>query len=157
MTYHSMAKHCPEVSWKSRSEARNLPTRGCKSMVEGLKIMLGVFNTFLYTQARPNKHCCSTYLMAYHHLMAKHWPEVYRNSWSEAWNLPTWGCKSMVEGPTIMLRVFITILCIHTMPINHYYSTYMMAYYHLKAKLAWELAENRDFFLIWGMNLPMYT
>ena len=30
-----------------------------------------------------------------------------------------------------------------------------MAYYHLKAKLAWELAENRDFFLIWGMNLPI--
>ena len=60
----------------------------------------------------------------------------------------TWGCESMIEGPTIMLRVFITLLCIHTMPNNHYCSTYMMAYHHLMAKLALELAENRDFFLI---------
>ena len=55
-------------------------------------------------------------------------------SWSEAWNLPTWGCKSMVEGSTIMLGVFINLLYIHTMPNNHYCITYMMPYPHLLAK-----------------------
>ena len=41
----------------------------------------------------------------------------------------------MVEGVTIMLGVFITLLYIHTMP-NIYYSTiYMLLYPHLMAKL----------------------
>ena len=48
---------------------------------------------------------------------------------SEARNLPVSGCKSMVEGPTIMPGVFINLLCIYTMPNNHYCSTYMMAYH----------------------------
>ena len=69
---------------------------------------------------------------------------------SEAWNLPTSGCKSMVEGPTIMLGVFITLLYIHTMPNIYYCSTCMLLYPHLMATLVWELAENRDIFLIWG-------
>ena len=41
----------------------------------------------------------------------------------------------MVEGPTIMQRVFIALLYTHTMPNTYYYSTYMMEYPHLMAKL----------------------
>jgi hypothetical protein len=37
----------------------------------------------------------------------------------------TWGYKSMVEGPTNMLGVFITLLHTKTMPNNHHYSTIM--------------------------------
>ncbi len=44
--------------------------------------------------------------------------------------MPTWGCKSMVEVPTIMLEVFITLLCIHTMPNIYYCSTCMLLYPH---------------------------
>ena len=80
------------------------------------------------------------------------WLEIEIFSWSEAWNLPTWGCKSMVEGVTIMLGVFITLLYTHTMPNIYYCSTCMLLYPHLMAKLVWELAENWDFFLIWGMK-----
>jgi len=40
-------------------------------MVEGLTIMLGVFINLLYTHTMPNNHYCSTYMMAYPHLMAK--------------------------------------------------------------------------------------
>jgi len=50
-----MAKHCPKVSRKSSSEARNLPTCGCKSMMDGLTIMLGVFINLLYTYTMPNR------------------------------------------------------------------------------------------------------
>ena len=39
-----------------------------------------------------------------------------------------------MDGLTIMLRVFIILLCFHTMPNNHYCSTYMMPYPHLMAK-----------------------
>ena len=40
----------------------------------------------------------------------------------------------MVEGPTIMLGVFINLLCTYKMPNNHYCSTYMMAYHQLNAR-----------------------
>ena len=135
---HLMAKHCLRVGRKSRSEAWNLPTCGCKSMMDGLTIMLGVFINLLYTHTMPNNHYCSTYMMPYPHLMAKHCLRVGRKSrifaWSEAWNLPTCGCKSMMDGLTIMLGVFINLLYTHTMPNNHYCSTYMMPYPHLMAK-----------------------
>ena len=73
--------------------------------------------------------------MAYPHLMAKHCLIIGRKSWFEAAsNLPTRGCISMLVGLTIMLRVFINLLYTHTMPNNHYCSTYMMAYPHLMAK-----------------------
>ena len=157
---HLMAKHCLKVGRKSRdffvwSEAWNLPTCGCKSMVEGLTIMLGVFINLLYTHTMPNNHYCSTYMMAYPHLMAKHCLKVDRKSRSEAWNLPTCGCKSMVEGLTIMLGVFINLLYTHTMPNNHYCSTYMMAYPHLMAKHCLKVGRKSRFFLIWGMK-PAY-
>ena len=41
-------------------------------MMEGLIIMLGVFINLLYTHTMPNNHYCSTYMMPYPHLMAKH-------------------------------------------------------------------------------------
>jgi len=117
-------------------------------MVEGVTIMLGVFINLLYTHTMPNNDYCSTYMMLYPHLLAKHCLKVGRKSRSEARNLPTWGCKSMVEGLTIMLGVFINLLYIHTMPNIYYCSTCMLLYPHLMAKLALKLAENQDFFLI---------
>jgi len=76
-------------------------------MVEVLIIMLIVFINLLYTHTMPNNHYCSTYMMAYPHLMAKHCLKVGRKSKSEARNLPTGGCKSMTEGPRIMLGVLL--------------------------------------------------
>jgi len=90
--------------------------------------MLGVFINLLYTHTMPNNHYCSTYMMPYPHLLAKHCLRVGRKSISEARNLPTCGCKSMMGGLTIMLGVFINLLYTHTMPNNHYCSTYMMPY-----------------------------
>jgi len=103
-------------------------------MVEGPIIMPGVFIPLLYSYATKINHYTSTYTITYHHLMAKHCLILGRKSRSEARNLPTSGCKSMLEGLTIMLRVFINLLYTHTMPINYYCSTYMMAYTHLMAK-----------------------
>ena len=107
--------------------------------------MLGVFINLLYTYTMPNNHYCSTYMMPYPHLMAKHCLRVGRKSRSEAWNLPTCGCKSMVEGLTIMLGVFINLLYTYTMPNNHYCSK--PTWCHTPTwwpNIAWESAENRD-------------
>jgi len=73
-------------------------------------------------------------------------------SWSEAWNPPTWGCKSMLEGSSIMLGVLINLLYIHTMPNNHYCSTCMMAYHHLMANYCLRVGRKSRFFLILGMK-----
>jgi len=51
----------------------------------------------------------------------------------------------MVEGLTIMPRVFINLLCTHTMPNNHYCSTYMMAYPHLMAKHCLTIGRKSEF------------
>ena len=100
--------------------------------------MLGVFINLLYTHTMPNNHYCSTYMMAYPHLMAKHCLTIGRKpgflpELGER-NRPTNGCKSMLGGLTIMLKVIINLLYTHTRPNNHYCSTYMMAYPHLMAK-----------------------
>ena len=52
--------------------------------------------------------------------MSDHWVEFKTNdiennmhTWQSVSKMklkPTWGCQSMVEGPTIMLGVFITLL-----------------------------------------------
>ena len=139
-----MAKCDLRVGKKSRSEARNLPTCACKSMLEGLTIMLGVFITLIYTYTMPNNDYCSKPTSLRCHLMAKHCLEVGRNRKSEARNLPPCGCKSMVEGLTIMLGVFINLLYNHTMPNNHYCSTYMMRYLHLMAKHCLRVGRNRN-------------
>ena len=121
-------------------------------MVEGPTIMLGVFITLLYTHTMPNIYYCSTFMLLYSHvhLMAKLVWELAENRVDcfligGIWNLPTLGCKSMVEGLTIMLGVFITFLYTHTMPNIYYCSTYMLLCPHLMAKLVWEMAENQDF------------
>ena len=67
--------------------------------------MLGVFITLIYTYTMPNKHYCSKPTSLRRHLMAKHCLKVGNQSRSEARNLPTWCCKSMMEGLTIMLGV----------------------------------------------------
>jgi len=57
-----------------------VPACGCKSMVEGPKIMLRVFINLLYTHTMPNNHYCSTYMLLYPHLMVKHYLKVGRKS-----------------------------------------------------------------------------
>ena len=49
-------------------------------MVEGLIIMLRVLINLLYTYTMPNNHYCSTYMMPYPHLMAKHCLTIGRKS-----------------------------------------------------------------------------
>jgi len=49
-------------------------------MVEGLTIMLRVLTNLLYTHTMPNNYYCSTYMMAYPHLMAKHCLTIGRKS-----------------------------------------------------------------------------
>ena len=139
-----MTKHCLRVGRNRISEARNLPSCGCKIMTEGPTIMLGVFITLLYTYTMPNNHYSSKPSSLRCHLMAKHCLRVGRNRISEARNLPSCGCKSMTEGLTIVLGVFITLLCIHTMPINHYCSKPTSLRCHLMAKHCLEVGRNRN-------------
>ena len=141
-----------EIDIFSWSEAWNPPTCGCKSMMDGLTIMLGVFINLLYTYTLPNNHYSTTYMLLYPHLMVKHCLKVGRKSRSEAWNPPTCGCKSMMDGLTIMLGVFINLLYTYILPNNHYCITYMLLYPHLMANIAWKAAGNWYFFLIWGMK-----
>jgi len=131
---HLMAKHCLRVGRNWISEARNLPSCSCKSMTEGLRIVLGVFITFLYTYTMPNKHysCKPSSLRC--HLMAKRSDESWQKSESEARNLPSCGCKSMTEGLRIVLGVFITFLYTYTMPKKHYSCKPSSLRCHLMAK-----------------------
>ena len=80
-------------------------------------------------------------MMPYPHLKAWKAQEIE----FEAWNLPTCGCKSMMERPTNKLGVFIALLCTYTKPNKHYSSTWMIVYTHLMAKLALKFEEKRDF------------
>ena len=117
---HLMAKHCPEVGWKSRffPDLRHETRQhgAVKVWWRGLTIMLGVFTDLvihLYqcqTSTIQQPTCCYTPLDG--QTLPESWLEIEIFSWSEAWNPPTWGCKSMVEGLTIMLGVF-TDLVIH--------------------------------------------
>ena len=118
-------------------EGRKTPTPGSKSMVEGPTKVLRVFRALLYTYTMPNHHYTSTYMLAYHHLK----PDVLRKPVGkrnfdppEGRKTPTPGSKSMVEGPTKVLRVFRALLYTYTMPNHHYTSTYMLAYHHLKPR-----------------------
>ena len=103
-------------------------------MVEGLTIMLGVFITLVYTYTIPNNHYCSKPASLRCHLMAKCYLRVGKKLRSEARNRPTWCCKSMAEGLTIMLGVFITLLYTYTMPNNHYCGKPTSLRCHLMAK-----------------------
>ena len=57
-------------------------------MVEGVIMVLGVLLTLLYTYTMPIIYYCSTCMLLYPHLMAKHCLRVSRKSRSEARNLP---------------------------------------------------------------------
>ena len=104
-------------------------------MIEGPTIMLGVFITLLYMYTMPNKHYSSKPTSLRYHLMAKRCLKVGRKSaQSEARNLPAWGCKSMMDAPTIMLGVFIILLYMYTMPNKHYCSKPTSLRCHLMAK-----------------------
>src|SRR6056300_220930 len=100
--HHLLSRRSPKVYGKTKSrptEGRKKPTPGSKSMVEGLTIMLGVSRALLYTYTMPNNHYCSTYLMAYHHLLSRRSPKVYGKTKSrptEGRKMPTPGSKSMV-------------------------------------------------------------
>ena len=106
--------------------------------------MLELFITLLYTYTMPNKHYSSKPTSLRYHLMAKRCLKVGRKSKSEARNLPTWGCKSMMEGPTIMLGVFITLLYTYTMPNNHYSSKPSSLRCHLMAKHCLKVGRNQN-------------
>jgi len=86
-----------------------------------------VFITLIYTYTIPNNHYCSKPTSLRCQLMAKCYLRVGKKSKSEARNLPTCGCKSMLEGLTIMLGVLLTLLYIFTLP-NIYYSTTCICY-----------------------------
>ena len=85
--------------------------------------------------------------------LSESWQKIEIFPWSEAWNPPTWGCKSMVEGPTIMLGIsslcYTSIQC-QTSTIVAPACCYTPTWW--PRKLVWELAEKRDFSLIWGMK-----
>ena len=104
----------------------------------------------------PNKHYTSKPTSLRYHLMEKRCLKVGRKSKFEARNLPTWGCKSMAEGPTIMLRVFIILLYTQTMPNKHYNSKPTSLRYHLMAKRCLKVGRIKlDFWPIWNKK-PAY-
>ena len=152
---HLKAKHCLKVSRKLRSEARNLPTCGCKSMTERPTNKLRVFIALIYTHTMPNIYYCSTCMMVYPHLMAKlalKLEEKWDFSWSKALKLPIWGCESMAEYPTIMVGVFINLLYTHKMPNIYFCSKSTSLRFHLMAKRCLKVAE----IAIWGKkSAPM--
>ena len=83
----------PNIAWKwaenwvfSWSEAWNLPTSGCKSMTEGLTIVLGVFITYWYT---PIQWQTTTTLASLHLWGATWWPNI---AWKWA-EIGIWGMK----------------------------------------------------------------
>ena len=59
-------------------------------------------------------------------------------------NLPPCGCKSMAEGPSNMLGVFITLLYTYTMPINHYCTNPTSLGCHLMAKHCLRVGRNQN-------------
>ena len=77
-----------ESQQKSKSEARNLPPCGCKSMKEGPRNMLGVFITLLYPYTMPINYYSRKPTSLRCHLMAKHC------LWKPAAEIKIWGKKS---------------------------------------------------------------
>jgi len=139
---HLMAKRCLKVGRNWKSEARNLPPCGCKSMVEGLRNMLNVLINLLCTYIMPNKQYYSKPTSLRCHLMAKRCLKVGRNWKSEARNLPPCGCKSMMEGLRNMLNVLINLFCTYIMPNKQYYSKPTSLMCHLMAKRCLKVGRN---------------
>jgi len=119
-------------------------------MTEGLRMVLGVFITLLYTYTMPNNHYSSKPSSLRCHLMAKRCAESWQQSESEARNLPSCGCKSMTEGLRMVLGVFITLFYTYTMPNNHYSSKPSSLRCHLMAKRcaeSWQKSESEALFM----------
>jgi len=52
-------------------------TFACKSMIDRLRNLLGVYIALLYTFTMPLEPYTSTYMMSYHLLMVKRCPEIF--------------------------------------------------------------------------------
>ena len=136
---------CPREFWQKIDIFPDLRQEACQHVVvevslTPLQACCECLSLNIYIHTLPNKHHCSFYMMPWPHLIAKCKLDFKILILSKAKNLPTWGCKSMMEGPTIMLGVFKNLLYTHTMPNIYYCSTCMLLYHHLMAKLVWELA-----------------
>ena len=142
--HHLMAKHCRNSRFDfeilTQSEARELPTSGHESVMEGPRILLIVFIVLYYTYTMAKHQYLSNrmIMIAYHHLMAKHCGNIRFDfeilTQSEARELPTSGHESVMEGPRILLIVFIVLYYTYTMAKHQYLSNRMIAYHHLMAK-----------------------
>jgi len=64
----------------SMSMITTTKNRGCKGRTFMSIKVLKVFINLLYTYTMPNNHYCSTYMMPYPHLLAKHCLRVGRKS-----------------------------------------------------------------------------
>ena len=129
-----MIKHWLSFEIFAQLEARNLPTCGCKHTMDGLRNLLVLSITLFSTYTMPNKHYSSkpTWWHTTTWLSNIVWS---RQKWdSETRNPPTCGCESVADGPTIMLGVFITLICIYTKPNKHYSSKRTSLRCHLMAK-----------------------
>ena len=143
----------------AKSEARNLPTWGCKSMMDGLIIMPGVFINLLNTYIMPSKHYCSTYMMPSTHLLANYCLRVGRKSGF----LPDLRYETCLHGAVKVWWMDLQSCweCSSTCytPIQCQTTTIAApTWCHTPTwwpNIAWKLAENQDFCLIWGMK-PAY-
>ena len=106
----------PESWVEIRSEARFLPTYGCKSMIKWPVYMLHVFTTLLYTYVWETINIeAPTFTI---------WGPNVSESCFDFEILPGPMLKkcywSRIERPTNMLGVFITLVHTSTIPMNHY-------------------------------------
>ncbi len=79
-------------------------------MMERLTNMLGEVQTLLFYYTMRRNYYSTTYMLLYPHLMAKLAWMLAENQDFLTRNPPTCGCKSMMEGLTIMLGVLLTLL-----------------------------------------------
>ena len=123
---------------RTQSEAREPPTSGHKSVMEGPTMVLIVSIALYYT-----------YTMAKHQYLSNRSDSIptldvqtlsnsrfdFENrTQSEAREPPTSGHKSVMEGPTMVLMVSIALYYTYTMAKHQYLSNRMIAYQHLMSK-----------------------
>ena len=77
----------------------------------------------LLSSATPNSNQLHHISPSIHYITIQSWSRSLRH---EIWNLPTLGCKGMIEGPRNMLGVLLTLLYTYTTPIIDYCSTCML-------------------------------
>ena len=123
----------------TQSKARELPTSGHKSVMEGPRILLVVFIAHYYTYTMAKHQYLSNRMIAYQHLMSKHCQTAgsiskIGRTQSEAREVPTSGHQSVMEGPRILLIVFIALYYTYTMAKHQYLRNRMIVYHRLMAK-----------------------